>query len=139
MVAIWTNNLSIGNRVIDSAHKDILGIIFKITFLIGERDESLTETYKLLENSLYAYFEVEEKFAHAINVDFTQHKLTHQRLLKDFQSIKNVLEEKNGVWSDREKVVFINSWAKRFIRHITEDGKEMKIMLDTHYYDFQPD
>jgi len=140
MSALWTNRLSVGNRIIDSAHKDILDIIMKIALLIGERDgAALTEAFKLLENSLCAYFEVEEKFAHAINIDFTKHKLSHQRLLHDFQCIKNILEAKNGMWSEGEGGYFTNSWAKYFVQHIKDDGKQMKVVLETHYYDFQPD
>ena len=140
MSAIWSNNLSVGNRIIDSAHKDILNIIFKIAYLIGEKNvAALKEDFELLENSLCAYFETEEKFAQAINVDFTQHKLKHQLLLKDFQSIRSILEASNGVWLKGEEGVFTNSWAKGFVQHIKDDGKPMKIVLETHYYDFQPD
>lgn len=140
MSAIWSNNLSVGNRTIDSAHKDIFSLIFRIAYLIGEKNvAALKEDFNLLENSLCAYFEVEEKFARAINVDFTQHKLKHQRLLKDFQNIRSVLEASNGKWLKEDEAFFTNTWAKGFVQHIKDDGKPMKVVLETHYYDFQPD
>lgn len=140
MSAIWSNNLSVGNRFIDSAHKDILNIIFKIAYLIGEKNAAaLKEDFNLLEKTLCTYFEVEEKYAHAIDIDFTQHKLTHQRLLNDFKSIRSLLEANNGVWPNGDEGAFTNSWAKGFVQHIKVDGKPMKIVLETHYYDFQPD
>lgn len=140
MSAIWTNRFSIGNRVIDSAHKNILNIIFRISYLIGERDGvALKETFKLLENSLCAYFQTEEKFAQAINIDFTQHKLAHQSLLNNFQNMRSILEEKNGMWSDGEGGAFTNFLAKSFVQHIKDDGMQMKVVLETLDYDLRPD
>lgn len=140
MIAIWTNHLSLGNRTIDSAHKHILSIINRVDYLIGEREgAALAETFNLLESSLCAYFEVEEKIAQAIKVDFAQHKLAHQQLLNDLKFMRSILVEKNGVWSDREVETFTIPWAKRFIQHIKEEGKSLKIVLGTHFYDFKPD
>ena len=139
MSAIWTNRFSVGNRVIDSAHRDILNILFRIAYLIGEKDfAALRETFMLLEESLCTYFEVEEKYAQSINVDFAHHRHTHQRLLNDIKCIRNTLEAKNGMWADGEGEAYTNSWVKNFVQHIKDDGKPMKAVLDTHYYDFQP-
>lgn len=138
MSAIWTNRFSVGNEVIDSAHKDIINIIFRIAYLIKERDgAALTENFKLLELNLCANFEAEEKYAQTISHDFTQHKIAHQRLLNDFQYMRKHLEEKNGIWSDGEGEAFSNSWAKSFVQHIKGDGKPIKALLDTGCYDFQ--
>ncbi|MDH4215706.1 MAG: hypothetical protein OEV23_02255 [Gallionella sp.] len=140
MIAVWTNHLSVANRAIDSAHKHIIDEINRVESLVGAQDvAALMEALGLLENSLCEYFEAEEKIAQAISVDFAQHKLAHQRLLKDFHSVKNVLAEKNGKWQDREAGALAIPWAKRFIQHIKDEGKQMKIVLSTHYYDFQPD
>lgn len=140
MIAIWTNHLSLGNRTIDSAHEHILSIINRVGDLIEARDRAaLTETFKLLENSLCAYFEVEKKIAQVIKVDFTQHNLAHQHLLNDLQCMRYILAEKNGMWSDREVKSFIIPWAKRFIQHIKIEGESLKIVLSTHFYDFKPD
>jgi hemerythrin-like metal-binding protein len=140
MIAIWTNNLSVANRAIDSAHRDIISMINGFGYLIKNRDDAaLTETFGFFEDSLYAYFEIEEKIAAAIKVDFGQHKLAHQNLLNDFHCMKNSLAGKNGEWSIDEAEAVVRSWGKRFIQHIKDDGKQMKVVLGTHYYDFQPD
>lgn len=140
MIAIWTNHLSLGNRTIDSAHEHILSIINRAGDLIEARDGAvLTETFKLLENSLCAYFEVEGQIAQAISVDFTQHNLAHQHLLNDLQCIRCILAEKNGMWPDREVEAFTIPWAKRFIQHIKDEGESLKVVLSTHFYDFKPD
>ena len=140
MKFVWADELSVGNRAIDSAHKDILSILNRIDYLIGSRDgATLSETFKLLENRLLAYFETEERIALAINFDFYQHKLMHHLLLCDFLRTRNSLAEKNGMWSDKEGEAFSISLVKCFIQHIKDEGVPMKIVLDTHYYDFLPD
>lgn len=140
MIAIWTNHLSLGNRTIDSAHEHILSMINRVDYLIRVKDgAALTETLKLLEDSLREYSEAEEKIAQAIKVDFTQHNLAHQQLLNDLQCMRNMLAEKNGMWSDREVESFIIPWSKRFIQHIKDEGETMKVVLGTHFYDFKPD
>lgn len=137
--AIWTNRFSVGNGIVDSAHKDIINIIFRIAYLIGERDEvALTENFKLLEMRLCTYFELEEKLAQTINHDFTQHKLAHQRLLNELQCLRKRLDEKNGMWSDGDGKDFSNSWAKGFVQHIKDNGKPMQTLPDTGFYDLYP-
>lgn len=140
MIAIWTNHLSVANRAIDSAHKRILNMINIVDSLIGTRDyAALSETFRQLETSLCDYFETEEKIAKAINVEFDQHRLAHLQLLDDLHRIRNLLEETNGKLSGNEMGIIAFPWGKHFIRHIQDDEKEMKVVLSTQYYDFQPD
>ena len=140
MIAIWTNDLSLGNRTIDSAHEHIFSVINRVDDIARARDGvALTETFKLLENSLSAYFEAEEKIAQAIKVDFAQHKLAHRRLWNDLQCMKNILAENNGMRSDSEVETFALPCAKRFIQHIQNEGESLKVVLNTHFYDFKPD
>lgn len=140
MIALWTNHLSLANRAIDSAHKDIFEMINRVDDLIGTKDAAaLKEALKSLEDSLCACFEVEEKITQAINVDFAQHRLAHQQLWNDFHYMRNILAEKNGKWSGGEAESLAAPWAKRFVQHIKNEGKQMKVVLSTQYYDFQPD
>lgn len=140
MIAIWTNHLSLGNRAIDSAHEHILSMINRVDYLIEASDgAALTETFKLLEDSLCAYFEAEEKIAQAIKVDFTQHNLVHRQLLSDLQHIRCIHAEKNGMWHDREVEARTIPWAKRFVQHIKDEGESLKVALGAYFYDFKPD
>ena len=139
MIAVWTNQLSVANRAIDSAHQHIIGIINKIDELIEARDDAaLMDTLGSLEDSLCTYFEVEEKIAKAVKIDFAQHKLAHQRLLNDFHRMKGILAEKKGKWHEFEADADAVHWAKRFVQHIKDQGIQMKIVLGAQYYDFQP-
>src|SRR3989338_2421874 len=134
-----TKQLSVGNRMIDSAHKEVFDVIDRITRSIVARDiAALSEAFDLLENCLGTYFSVEENIAQAVGLDFTKHRLTHQDLLNEFQRIKNWLMEKNGMWSKFEEKGSVDSLRNCMVRHIKEDGKSLKVILETHFYDFNP-
>jgi len=139
MIAIWTNQLSVGNRLIDSAHEDILGKLNRIGHLVGTGDRAaLPEALKLLEECLHACFEVEERIAQAINFDFSRHKLAHQHLLNDFQRKAKILTTQGDAWDEEEGNAFVTHLVKSVIQHIKMEGMVMKPVLDTHYYDFNP-
>jgi len=126
MNEIWINDCSAGNEALVSGHKEILNLIFRISYLIGKRDcAALSATFEMLENRLRAYFEAEEKSAQSSSHDFTRHKLEHQSLLEDFQRIRNVLEAKQCRWTGGEESVFTSSWVKSFVQHIKESGRTM--------------
>lgn len=134
-----TKQWSVGNRIIDSTHKEILGMINGIARLIVVRDvAALSEAFELLGNCLCAYFLVEEHIAQAVHFDFTQHKLAHQYLLNEFKRTRNELMSRNGVWSKSEEKGYIDPLKNYMIRHIKEDGRLLKMVLDTHFYDFNP-
>ncbi|MDO8465163.1 MAG: hemerythrin domain-containing protein [Gallionella sp.] len=134
-----TKQLSVGNRIIDSAHKEVFGMIDRIAHSIMARDiAALPEAFDLLENCLCVYFSVEENIAQAAHFDFTKHRLAHQNLLNEFQRMKNWLMEKNGAWSRFEEEGCIDSLKNCLVRHIKEDEEPLKIVLNTHFYDFNP-
>lgn len=133
----WSKQFSVGNRTIDSEHKNLHDIINRIIRSIVARDvAALSETFELLENCLYAYFVAEEQIAQAIDFDFTQHRQAHQDLLNKFLLIRNKL--KDGVWSKHDEKGYIDSLRSCLIRHIKEDGETFKAVLDTHLYDLKP-
>ena len=139
MYTTCTKQLSVGNRMIDSAHKEVFDVIDRIArSMTGRNISALTEAFGLLENCLVAYFSVEENIAQAVGFDFTNHRRTHQDLSNEFQRIKNWLMEKNGMWSKFEEKGCIDSLKNCMVRHIKEDGKPLKIVLENHFYDFKP-
>ncbi len=140
MTFTWSKQLSVGNRAIDSEHKNLHNIINGIVSSIVSRDiAALPEAFELLEKCLCAYFAVEENIAQAINFDFTQHRRAHQNLLNEFRLIKNGITTKGGIWSKHEEKDYIDSLSYCLIRHIRNDGRPFKAVLDTHFYDFKPD
>ena len=136
---IWTKQLSVGNRTLDSEHKKLHETINKIAQSIVAKDvAALPEAFDLLEDYLYVYFVLEEKIARAINLDFAQHKLAHQDLLNEFQRIRDEVTVKNGLWSDEEGKGYAHALMDSLVQHILKDGKPLKIILDTCFYDFNP-
>ena len=99
---------------------------------------ALSEALRLLEDYLREYFSVEEYMAQAINFPFTQHDLAHQCLLNEVQRIGNELAANNGMWSDTAAEHYSRLLRDCFIRHIKEESKPIKIMLDAQFYDFKP-
>lgn len=139
MILGFGRQLSVGNRVIDSTHKNLIGIIQEISRSIAARDVAAAiRGFEQLENCLCDYFVVEESIAHAVNFDFANHKLAHQRLLSEFYRIKDWLTSENGMWSCEDGERYANSLMHYFIQHIKEDGRQLKIVLDTHLYDLKP-
>jgi len=132
-----TKQLSVGNRVIDSAHKEVFGMIDGVVHSIMARNiVALPEEFDRLGTCLCVCFSVEANIAQAVNFDFTQHGLAHQVLLNKFQHMKDWLIAKNGAWSELEGDGCIDSLRNGLIRHIKEEGEPLKMVLETHFYDF---
>ena len=135
----FSKELSVGNRAIDSKHKKLHGIINEIASRIKAREvAALSEAFNQLENGLHAYFAVEESIAEALHFDFTQHGQAHQRLLKEFQRIRDVAMAKNGMWSKSEEKGYIGFLMACLTRHIENDDKPLKAVLSAQFYDFKP-
>lgn len=122
----WANDLSVGNRFIDYAYKEVLGKINRIVRLIGAGEvAALSEAFEPLENCLCPCFVVEENIAQAVKVDFAQHTRAHQHLLNKFQRIREELMAKNGMWSKSEKKAYAISLMHCLIRHIKEESRSL--------------
>jgi len=135
----YTKQMSIGNRIIDSAHEKILDMINRIEHLIKECDcHALTKTFNLLEEHLSDYFLVEEGIARAINFSFAEHDIAHQNLLKKIQQSKNDLVASNGTWSNATAKHHSNLLRDCLSTHIKVESEPIKIMLVTRFYDFKP-
>lgn len=136
----WSKELSVGNAILDSEHKNLIAKINGIMQLIDARDSAaLSGAFELLESWLAVHFENEELFAQATNFDFTQHKSAHQRLLAELQHLRNELAEKNTAWSDSGAALYYLFFHNWLIGHITNEDMLMKPALQSHPYDFMPD
>jgi hemerythrin-like metal-binding protein len=135
----WTKQLSVGNRIIDSAHKELLGMVNRMGYLVKVKDcSAITEEFKLLEERLCAYFAVEESIAQAVKFPFAQHKLAHQNLLDQFQRTRYELMSMNVIWSDDDGEKRCCILRDRLVKHFKEESARLKLVLDTHLYDLQP-
>jgi len=131
---------SVGNRIIDSEHDKLAGLINDIAQLIYlNHGVALSVSLRLLNDSLPEYFAVEENIAHAVSFDFTNHWMAHQKLLDEIKFITSKIASQNSKWSSLEKKESIKSLNDCLFRHVNVDSRPLKIVLDTHLYDFKPD
>ena len=140
MVLIWTEQLSVGNAIIDSEHKSLIGMVNGAEHALRKGDDSaLLRAFGQLENWLTEHFANEEKIAQAIKFSSDQHKLAQQYSLKELQFVKAELETKDGMWSESAVEHFsrvLRIWA---IDHIARLDAPMKQVLQSHPYDLKPD
>lgn len=135
----WSKELSVGNAILDSEHKNIISEINNIMRLIEARDSTaLSDAFEMLENWLIIHFENEELFAQTVNFDFSQHKLAHQHLLNELQCLKNELVAKNAAWSDSGVNLYHLFFHNWLIEHITNEDMQMKPLLQSYPHDFVP-
>lgn len=139
MGLVWSEQLSVGNAMIDSEHKKLLSMINDVEHAIRARDgAALLQAFKLLEDGVRIHFASEEKIARAVNFPFTQNKPEHQYVQKEFQHIKDELVDQNGIWSESAAEYYSHFLSEWMIEHILEEDMQMKPVLQNYPYDFKP-
>ena len=140
MELTWSKRMSIGNGMIDSEHKMILGLVNEVDNAIRTKDVVLFgRALDVLEAATRSHFEHEEKIAQAIGFPFDEHSLEHQYILDEFKDIKQRLADDQEGWSESAAeycYMFLSNWA---IDHVMEDDMKMKPLLETYPYDYKPD
>ncbi|MDO8813425.1 MAG: hemerythrin domain-containing protein [Gallionella sp.] len=140
MKLAWTNQLSIGNAVIDSDHKNLIARINGIVHAIKTRDRhAMPQVFEALENWLHIHFENEERIARAVNFDFSGHKQAQRHSLRELRHMRDGLIARKGLWHDSvadHSVNFLKSWM--IDGHIVNLDMQMKPALQAFGYKFWP-
>jgi hemerythrin-like metal-binding protein len=132
--------MSIGNRMIDSAHRELLGLVGSICDSISAKDcPAISENFRLLEERLLSYFSIEEKIALKVSFPFASHDASHRNMLEQFRHARDELGALNGLWSDIAGEAHGRVIMNYLIKHITEESAQIKVILDTFLYDLKPD
>lgn len=136
----WTNELSVGNAVIDAEHKNLISMVNDVAHAIKTRDcSALAHAFEILESWLHVHFMNEEQIALAAKFDFSKHKAKQQYGLKELRHMRDELVGKGGVWSDGTVDHFTKSLKHWMIdKHIIELDMQMKPVLQGYPYDFMP-
>ena len=136
----WANQLSIGNAVIDSDHKNLIAKINGIAHAIKTRDRhAIPQVFEALEDWLNIHFENEERIARAVNFDFSGHKPAKQHSLKELQHMRDELIAMKGMWPDsvtEHSINFLKTWM--IDGHIVNLDMRMKPALQAFDYKFWP-
>jgi hemerythrin-like metal-binding protein len=139
MKLVWTKELSAGNAVIDSDHKNLIAVVNGIERAIRARDYSvISQAFELLEGWLCVHFANEDKIARATKFDFSKHKHAQQYSLRELQYFKDELVAKKGILCEgaiEHYALFLRDWMTE---HITKVDMPMKPMLQALDYKFWP-
>ena len=142
MALAWTEQLSVGNAIIDSEHKDLIDMVNNIAHAIKTRDcSTLPQAFEQLERSLCAHFITEEKIARAVNFPFIQNELEHKYVLKALRLVSDAMASmsaKNGVWAEEAAEHYSEFLSDWLTNHVIKEDMLMKPMLQTYPYDFKP-
>lgn len=139
MEFVWTKQLSVGNAVIDSDHKNLIAVVNGIERAISAKDHSvISQAFELLEGWLCVHFANEEKIARAVNFNFLQYRQAQQYSLKELQHLRDDLVAKKGIWSESATKHYSNFLRRWMTEHIVKVDMPMKPMLQAHDYNFWP-
>jgi hemerythrin len=135
----WSEQLSVGNAILDSEHRNLISKINNLLRMIEAGDAAaLPEAFEQLETWLLVHFENERMFAQSINVDFEQHDLAHQRLLNELRHLKGESTANNRTWPGSKTKQHYKALHDWLIGHITESDMQMKPAFENCQYDYIP-
>lgn len=139
MEFVWTKQLSTGNAVIDSDHKNLIALVNGIERAIRAKNHSvISQAFELLEGWLCVHFANEERIARVVNLDFSKCRQAQQYSLKELQYFRDELVNKKGVWCDDAIKHYSYCLRRWMTEHITKVDMPMKPMLQALDYLFWP-
>ena len=140
MELLWTEQMSVGNAIIDSDHKELISMINGTEYMIRKRDSYvLSLAFDHIEHWLRVHFANEEMIAQAVKFPFARHKLEHENVLKTFRFMRSVIEGKNGVWNEDAAELYSAFLSDWLTDHLFNEDMLMKQVLQTYPYDAMPD
>lgn len=133
----WTQQLSVGNAVIDADHKELFGLVSNIDCVTKAKDHfALPRALKLLNASMSRHFLNEELLAHALGTPFAMHKVAHQNMLAELDLTRLQIGKNSvvAIYIMEHYAQFLSDWL---IKHIAEEDMQLKPVLHNHPYDFK--
>jgi len=133
----WADNLSVGNGLIDSDHKNLIVAVNNVANAIETRDRtSLPKTFRLLVVLLRIHFINEEKIARAANFPIESIRLGHLQWTNEISYLIEKLLNIHSAWPDHLVIASSRFLKDRMISHIVEEDMQLKPVLETFSYDF---
>jgi len=137
MAMQWTEQLSIGNEILDSDHKELIELARCIECSINALEHSaLARDFKLLKMCMNRHFLNEELFADNLNIPFAEHDLEHKNILTAVDLIRREIgkNSEENVFTMESCNQFLQNWL---IKHLNESDLLMKPILQTRPYTFK--
>ena len=143
MALVWSEELSIGNALIDADHKNLILRTNDVVQTIKSRDTpSLMMAFDQLETSLNRHFINEKKVAHAIHFSFEKNEADHKSVLAILERIKgavaSMIADKGTITEDAvdHYSEFLCDWLTN---HVINEDMLLKPALKEYPYDYTPD
>lgn len=139
MELTWGRQLSVGNVVIDSDHRNLIDTVNGIEHAIRTEDcSAMSQAFESLEDLLYAHLANEEKIARAVNFDFPKYRMAQQYSLREFQHLRDEVVARKGIWCKSAMEHYSNFLRGWMTEHIIKVDMPMKPMLQALGYQFWP-
>lgn len=136
MGLLWTEQMSVGNAIIDSDHKELIAMINGAEYMIKKMDSfALALAFDRIEHWLRVHFTNEEMIAQAVKFPFAKHKLERENVLKTFRFMRDVIAGKNGVWDEDAAELYSEFLSDWLTDHLFNEDMLMKPVLQTYSYD----
>lgn len=139
MALTWTDDLSIGNAVIDSDHKALLEMASAVLLTIeSENCPALSQAFGHFEAKLRTHFAYEENLARAVKFSYAQHKLLEQFFLREIGLLKEELLSRKCECCPEAIKHYSDTLSGLLINHISINDMQMKPTLQNYPYDYSP-
>jgi len=135
----WSEQLSVGNEMIDSDHKNLIVVINRVEDAINSGDRAaLSKAFELLDAYMRIHTQNEEKIAEAVNYPFDQDKMVQQQLMDEMKYMIKKLESIYSSWPENILEMYSRFLAGWMTDHIIKTNMQMKPLLLAYPYDFIP-
>lgn len=128
---VWTEQLSVGNAILDSDHKKLLELAGNIDRASKAMDLSaMLYELKRFNACMKQHFLNEELLAHALGIPFVLHQQDHRNISAEIEL--SICELENGAMEHYAQ--FLKNWLAG---HISEKDMLMKPILRARPYSFR--
>jgi len=135
----WSDNLSVSNALMDSDHRNLLGMMSTVEHALRSGDgQILSQAFQRLVVSVGIHFVNEERLAQAIALPFDNHRKLNQYLQQELEHMRIELDAKNGIWSDGAIEHFSHCLKNWMAAHLGRDERLLKPALAVQPYDLKP-
>jgi len=135
----WSDNLSVGNALMDSDHRNLFGMIGTVDHALRSgNSQILSQAFQRLVVSVGIHFANEERLAQVIDLPFDSHKKLNLYLQQELEHMRSELDAKDGLWSEGAVEHFSHSLRNWMAAHLGRDERLLKPVLSAQPYDLKP-
>jgi hemerythrin len=133
----WREQLSVGNDLIDSDHKYLIGLINRIEESMATMNRGqLTEGLDSLSRYSLTHFALEEKIADGVHYpQIPRLHESHEALLGKLEQVRQELDEDWTPTSIEHFIALLRAWL---INHVIKEDLLMKPFLSKRSPSFDP-